>query len=201
MEQISSFGNIIIFGFIGVAFIFGGYITSLFLRKDRPNPIKNSTYECGEIPVNDSWSSFNPRFYTLAILFLLFEVELLFLFPWATVFSSPEITASFSQWGIIGLVEMFIFLSILIVGLIYAWKNGDLSWVKPIERFAFNNSSSIESKYLLFNNKKHALTTFEIRKEEEIKPTVVSKAPSGIKRPMPKAIIPKISKNEPPKRR
>ncbi len=98
---------------------------------NHPNFEKQTSYECGEEPVGSAWLPFNSRFYVIALVFLLFEVEMVFVFPWATVFGSHEINKVEPRWGILSLVEMFIFLGILILGLVYVWCKGDLDWIKP----------------------------------------------------------------------
>jgi len=92
------------------------------LRPSRPNPAKNSTYECGEEAVGSAWVKFNIRFYVVALIFIIFDVEVVFLYPWATVFKSL---------GVFALVEVLVFAGILILGLVYAWVKGDLDWVRP----------------------------------------------------------------------
>src|SRR5690606_13269346 len=69
--------------------------------------------------------------YVIALVFLLFDVELLFIFPWATVFGQPELIAADARWGWFALLEMALFVGILIIGLVYVWKKGDLEWIKP----------------------------------------------------------------------
>ena len=80
------------------------------------------SYECGEIPEGSAWVQFNIRFYVIALIFLIFDVEIVFLFPWAVVFKD------FLQYGPFIFVEMVIFLSILTFGFVYVWKNGVLDW-------------------------------------------------------------------------
>jgi NADH-quinone oxidoreductase subunit A len=81
-------------------------------------------YECGEDPVGDTHIKFNARFYVIALIFLIFDVEIVFLFPWAVVFR---------QIGVLAFVEMFIFIGILLVGLAYVWAKGDLEWIRSIQ--------------------------------------------------------------------
>lgn len=88
---------------------------------DEGRRMKYSTYECGVPVEGDSWIQFNIRFYVVALIFIIFDVEALLLFPWAVVFK---------KIGMIAFAEMFIFLVILAVGLAYVWKKGDLEWVK-----------------------------------------------------------------------
>jgi len=79
--QISEFGKILVFLALGVFFILAGYGVNSFFSKKKPNPIKNATYECGEESVGNSWVQFNMRFYVIALLFLIFDVEIAVLFP------------------------------------------------------------------------------------------------------------------------
>jgi NADH-quinone oxidoreductase subunit A len=123
---------------------FGGYITvaaftafgfilvglaiwaSGLIRPDKPNRIKSETYECGIDPVGGGWSQTHIRYYIFALLFLIFDVEAVFIFPWAInleLFSSPEM-----GMGAFILVEMVIFIVILLLGLVYALRKGVLRW-------------------------------------------------------------------------
>ena len=131
-NQLSAFGSALLFLIAGIFFILGGLFTSWIIRPRRPNKDKLTTYECGEEPQGPAWSNFNIRFYIVALIFLLFEVEVIFLFPWATVFSDKElITATDGLWGWFSLAEVIIFVAILALGLAYAWVKGYLDWVKP----------------------------------------------------------------------
>lgn len=121
-QTLSNFGNVFAFLLLGVVFVVGGYLTARLLRPHRPNPEKNSTYECGETAVGSAWVKFNIRFYVVALIFIIFDVEVVFLFPWATVFR---------QLGEFALFEALVFAGILILGLVYAWVKGDLDWVRP----------------------------------------------------------------------
>lgn len=96
-----------------------------------PNPEKLTSYECGEEPTGNAWLPFNSRFYVIALIFLLFDVEMVFIFPWAVVFGNHDLIAQDHRWGWFALTEMFIFLGILILGLAYVWVKGDLDWIKP----------------------------------------------------------------------
>jgi NADH-quinone oxidoreductase subunit A len=101
------------------------------LAPNKPNPEKLTSYECGEEPVGSAWIPFNTRFYVIAIIFLLFDVEMVFIFPWTTIYADPQLILADHRWGIFTLVEMFIFAGILILGLVYVWRKGDLEWIKP----------------------------------------------------------------------
>ncbi len=131
VAQISEFGKILIFLITGIVFIGGLFFVNRLLAPRNPNYEKLTTYECGEEPTGNAWLPFNSRFYVIALVFLLFDVEMVFVFPWATVFGNREIIATDSRWGWFSLIEMFIFLGILILGLAYVWVKGDLDWIKP----------------------------------------------------------------------
>jgi NADH-quinone oxidoreductase subunit A len=131
VAQISEFGKILIFLIIGVVAIGGLFFVNRLLAPRNPNYEKLTTYECGEEPTGNAWLPFNSRFYVIALVFLLFDVEMVFVFPWATVFGNHELIATDARWGWISLIEMFIFLGILILGLAYVWLKGDLNWIKP----------------------------------------------------------------------
>ncbi|MFD0765320.1 NADH-quinone oxidoreductase subunit A [Mucilaginibacter lutimaris] len=131
VAQISEFGKILIFLIVGVVAIGGLFFVNRRLSPRNPNPEKLSTYECGEEPTGNAWLPFNSRFYVIALVFLLFDVEMVFVFPWATVFGNREIIATDARWGWFSLIEMFVFLGILILGLAYVWIKGDLNWIKP----------------------------------------------------------------------
>lgn len=120
------------------------------MRPDRPNEQKLETYESGEQPVSNAWPQFNMRFYIVALIFILFEVEIIFLFPWATVFADKKlIEETNGAWGWFSLAEMIIFILILALGLAYAWVNGLFDWVKPVSKT--NDFESVVPKEL-YNN-------------------------------------------------
>ncbi|MGK6351922.1 NADH-quinone oxidoreductase subunit A [Parapedobacter sp. DT-150] len=129
--QLTEFGKVLLIGVMGALLVLFTLLLGKVVSPKKPTPEKLSTYECGEEAVGSSWIPFNSRFYVIALIFLLFDVELVFVFPWATVFGRPELIGADARWGWFTLVEMAIFLGILVVGLIYVWKKGDLEWVKP----------------------------------------------------------------------
>jgi NADH-quinone oxidoreductase subunit A len=120
--MLTEFGKVLIFFILGALFVAGGFIASWLLRPSRPYIEKLLPYECGEEPVGDAWVRFNIRFYVIALIFLIFDVEVVFLFPWALVYR---------QFGLFGFLEMAVFLGILLVGYAYVWAKGDLDWDKP----------------------------------------------------------------------
>ncbi|OGQ98342.1 MAG: NADH-quinone oxidoreductase subunit A [Deltaproteobacteria bacterium RIFOXYA12_FULL_61_11] len=101
----------------GLAFVF--LVASSFLGPKKPSPEKGIAYECGIDPVGTTRFAFSIRFYIIAMLFIMFDIEVVFLFPWAVLFR---------ELGLFGLVEMGIFLFILVSGLAYVWKKGALEW-------------------------------------------------------------------------
>lgn len=103
-----------------ILFVLGGLLLSHLLAPKQAVGAKHEPYECGEATIGPSWIHFNVGYYLFALIFLVFDVEAAFLFPWAVVFR---------EVGIIGLVEAGIFVLVLIVGLIYAWRRGVLEWV------------------------------------------------------------------------
>lgn len=116
-----SFAPVLLYVFLGIILLGVLLFLQKLLAPSKPSLDKLDTYECGEVPEGSAWTQFNIRFYVIALIFLIFDVEVLFLFPWAVVFK---------DMGLLALVEMGIFLLVLIVGLIYVWKKADLNWVK-----------------------------------------------------------------------
>jgi NADH-quinone oxidoreductase subunit A len=131
VSQISEFGKILIFLITGFILVGGTLFVNRLLAPNNPTAEKLTSYECGEEPEGNSWIQFNPKFYVIALVFLLFDVEMVFIFPWATVFGDHEIIKANPSWGWFSLAEMFAFMIILILGLVYVWVKGDLDWIKP----------------------------------------------------------------------
>jgi NADH-quinone oxidoreductase subunit A len=130
--MVSDFGYILLFLIAGLATLALTFTVARLLRPDRPNVEKLTTYESGEDPEGTANVQFNSRYYVIALVFVLFDVELVFLFPWATVFGNEElIRQTNGRWGWFALTEMLIFLAVLALGLAYAWVKGHLDWVKP----------------------------------------------------------------------
>jgi NADH-quinone oxidoreductase subunit A len=118
--SIHPFIPVFIFFLVVAAFGVGTLLISALIRPNRPDPEKLSPYECGIPPLVKAGEHFSIRFYIIAILFLLFDVEGVFLFPWAV---------AFERIGLYGFVSMMLFILILLVGYVYAWKKGALEWV------------------------------------------------------------------------
>ena len=111
---------------VAVAAIGGMFAASRVLSSRRRSEIKLTPYECGIPPTSYSWSNINVRFYIFAILFLIFDVEAVFLFPWAVIFMEQKI----NQENVIPFYAMLLFLGVLFFAIVYAWKKGVLEWQK-----------------------------------------------------------------------
>ena len=119
------YGPVMVFMAAGLIFAAISIITAYIIRPADRYELKNSTYECGIPPFGQAWSRFYVRYYIIALIFVVFDVETVFLFPWAVVYKHM---VKATQFGPAALVEMAIFLLVLIVGLAYAWRKGDLEW-------------------------------------------------------------------------
>jgi len=118
-----SFSSVLIFLVVGLAILVFTLVLSRLLQpKGMPGQDKYIPYECGEIPEGSAWIRFNIRFYVVALIFIIFDVEIVFLLPWAVVFK---------KLGAFAFIEGVIFIAILAVGLAYVWRRRDLDWVKP----------------------------------------------------------------------
>ena len=106
---------LVVAGAFGCAVVF----LSSVLGPKRPSKVKNMPYECGIDPVGDARLRFSVKFYVIAMLFILFDIEAIFLFPWAVMFQ---------QLKLFGLIEMFAFLGFLLIGYVYLWRRGALEW-------------------------------------------------------------------------
>lgn len=106
---------LLVSAFTGVAII---VLSSLLSRKD-PTPIKLMPYECGMDPIGDARRRFSVRFFIIGMLFIIFDIEVIFMFPWATIYD---------KLMLLGFVEMLVFVLVLLLGLIYVWKKGALEW-------------------------------------------------------------------------
>ncbi|MGH8893495.1 MAG: NADH-quinone oxidoreductase subunit A [Actinomycetes bacterium] len=106
---------------VGVAFVTVAFTANRLLRPHVVTPQKLLTYECGVDPVGEGWAQSHVRYYVFSYLYVIFAVDAIYLFPWATVFAAPG-------FGATTLVEMFVFIGFLAVGLLYAWRKGVLTW-------------------------------------------------------------------------
>lgn len=124
------FANVLLFSATAVLFVFGSLLAGHFLRPNAPTREKSMIYECGEKPIGHAWYNFNPRFYLIALVFVIFEVEIAFMYPVASVYRSFIERGQ----GLLAFVEIFVFVAILAVGLAYVWAMGDLEWVKGLKQ-------------------------------------------------------------------
>ena len=151
--------HLLLFLAVGAVFPLLPLLIGRLLRPDRPTESKDAIYECGEETIGTSYIRFDLRFYVVALLFIIFDVEILFFFPWATVFgtgmrlSDPALSgdaraalsesltavdgamlspdAGFSL-GVVALLDLLVFFGVLLVGYAYLWKMGDLDWVRSL---------------------------------------------------------------------
>ena len=127
-DYFRQYGVLAIFTAMAVAVPAGMLVTSWLLslikvRPRNPDPIKQSIYECGYETISGTWNKFNFRYYTFALIFVVFDVEVVFIFPWAASFGVLS-----REFGAFVLVEMAVFVAILVVGWLYAWRKGALQW-------------------------------------------------------------------------
>ncbi len=120
--MLTDFGIVLLFLVLGFLFVGISLVASAVVRPSKPNPLKNATYECGEVPFGDSRIKFNVRFYVVALVFLIFDVEVVLLFPWSAVYK---------QLGWYAFYAMLVFFVVLTYGLVYDWAKGYLTWEKP----------------------------------------------------------------------
>jgi NADH-quinone oxidoreductase subunit A len=120
--MLTEFGKAFAFIILGLVFVAMGLLVAKILRPHNPTAEKTLPYECGEDPIGPQWMRFNIRFYVVALIFLLFDVELVLLFPWALVFE---------KLGMYAYVAGAIFIVILFLADFYLWAKGDLEWIRP----------------------------------------------------------------------
>lgn len=118
--MLSPWGAVFIFLVVGIIFGAGGIITSFLVHPRRKFASKYDPYECGVDTIGPTWVQFKTSYFLYALLFVIFDVETIFLYPWAVKFHSL---------GLFAFIEMLIFIFILVVGLWYAWKEGALEWM------------------------------------------------------------------------
>jgi NADH-quinone oxidoreductase subunit A len=120
------FGNVLVFTLLGLGLCAIHLALGRLLRPANPEAKKLTTYECGEPPTGSAWINFNIRFYLIALVFVIFEVEIAFIYPVTVVFRDWVLKGQ----GVFALTEILLFLGILAVGLVYVWVKRDLEWVK-----------------------------------------------------------------------
>jgi NADH-quinone oxidoreductase subunit A len=120
--MLTEFGKIFVFFLTAIIFVVVALFVAKLIRPSRPTKEKLTTYECGENPEGSPWVKFNIRFYVVALIFLIFDVEVVMLIPWAVVYQ---------QFGFVGFLLGAIFLILLGIGMAYEWRKGDLEWARP----------------------------------------------------------------------
>jgi NADH-quinone oxidoreductase subunit A len=136
--MLTEFGKVFAFILTAILFVIIAVFAAKLVRPARPTKEKLTTYECGENPEGSPWVKFNIRFYVVALIFLIFDVEVVMLIPWALVYK---------EGGILGFLVGAIFLLLLGLGMAYEWRKGDLEWARPeIVPPVLNNSEPPEKE-------------------------------------------------------
>ena len=120
-----TYGPVAVLTALAAALAVVSLVVAWIVRPHDPYPEKRETYECGISPVGQAWGQFYVRYYLIALVFVVFDVEAIFLFPWATVFKKLSAPSMMSYWPTL---EVGIFIAILLAGLAYVWRKGDLEW-------------------------------------------------------------------------
>jgi NADH-quinone oxidoreductase subunit A len=127
--MLMAYASVGAFFLVAIGFILGSMLAGSLLRPNHPSAGKQATYECGEAPIGQAWFNFNPRFYVIALIYIVFDVEIAFIYPIATVFK---------RWveagqGMVAFIEVITFIAILLIGLAYVWVEGDLEWIRTLK--------------------------------------------------------------------
>ena len=118
--MLSDYAAVGVLLFIVLTIPLGGYLVAFLLGPKRGYDLKRQTYECGLETVGDTWVQFKVQYYLYALIFVVFDIETVFIYPWAV---------AYRQVGLFALVEMIVFVGILVMGLAYAWRKGALHWI------------------------------------------------------------------------
>jgi NADH-quinone oxidoreductase subunit A len=135
--MLMAYASVAAFFLVAVAFMLGSLLIGRLLRPRNPYPGKVASYECGEATDRPAWFNYNPRFYIIALIYIVFDVEIALVFPVAAVFRRwvDQATPGYRS-DLIAFGELFLFVGILMFGLIYVWGKGDLEWIRTIARKA-----------------------------------------------------------------
>ncbi|MCY3019012.1 MAG: NADH-quinone oxidoreductase subunit A [Planctomycetota bacterium] len=128
--EIAEYGTALFLLLLAVAVVGGLLVLSRLVRPHNPTREKQITYECGEDPLGSAWLRFNIRFYVVALVFVLFDVEMVLIYPVAAIFRS--LTVGTRDWGpaLVVFGELLFFVAVLFLGLVYVWRKGDLGWIR-----------------------------------------------------------------------
>lgn len=124
------YGNVFTFLVAGFLSVLVNMTIVRIIAPSKPDPEKNTTYECGMDPIGSGWLNFNARFYLIAILFIIFDVEIVLILPVMVNYRDYIVSGA----GLVAFVDIFIFVGILFMGLVYAWKNGYLEWMRGVRK-------------------------------------------------------------------
>jgi NADH-quinone oxidoreductase subunit A len=124
------FGAVLAFALVAIGFGAGGLTLGRLVRPYFPEAEKSVVYECGERPIGTAWFNFNPRFYLIALVFVIFEVDIALTFPVVAVYRDWVAQGTTMAWVAFG--ELFMFTAILLIGLAWVWVHGDLDWVRKL---------------------------------------------------------------------
>ncbi|WP_437724432.1 NADH-quinone oxidoreductase subunit A [Sorangium sp. So ce861] len=127
--MLMAYASVAAFFLVAIGFVLGSLLFGKLLRPNNLYAEKVETYECGEAPVGPAWFNFNPRFYIIALVYIIFDVEIAFIYPVAAVFKRWVDQGS----GLFALIEIFLFVAILMLGFAYVWAKGDLNWIRAIK--------------------------------------------------------------------
>ncbi|WP_437577294.1 NADH-quinone oxidoreductase subunit A [Sorangium sp. So ce887] len=127
--MLMAYASVAAFFLVAIGFVLGSLLFGKLLRPNNMYAGKLETYECGEAPVGPAWFNFNPRFYIIALVYIIFDVEIAFIYPVAAVFKRWVDQGS----GLFALIEIFLFVAILMLGFVYVWVKGDLNWIRAIK--------------------------------------------------------------------
>lgn len=122
-----TYGPVAVLTALAAALALAALVVAWIVRPHDPYPEKQETYECGMSPIGEAWGQFHVRYYLVALVFVVFDIEAIFLFPWATVFKRLSAPEMMGYWPT---VEVGIFITILLAGLAYVWRKGDLEWIR-----------------------------------------------------------------------
>jgi NADH-quinone oxidoreductase subunit A len=128
-DNLNSYIPVLILMVIGVIAVVGALLVGKLIRPHNPNKVKDQPYECGEDPIGSAWSNFNVRFYVIALVFIIFDVEGALMFPVAAVFKQFNDIGE----GAVILGSFIMFILILMLGIVYCWAKGDLDWVRSFQ--------------------------------------------------------------------
>ena len=130
------FAQVLIFGLIAVGFVVAALTASRIVAPSVQNDDKAEIYECGERPIGEAWFNYHPRWYIIALIFIVFDVEIALTFPVAVVFKAWNGMSV----GWVAFAELMVFVGVLIAGLVYVWKKGDLDWIRAESAFGGEDS-------------------------------------------------------------